>query len=172
MRITEIITELFSPNYKPSEDNHWRLTANTRSDIFYRFDVKEKQYEVNLINMLGAVNNQIYRVEFGLIGNYGLRSWNIANTGHSQQVFELVAYSLRHAVYTQDINGYYFTADEPSRQKLYSALARRMAAELEWDLRPDLGQWLDRTSAQCYLVIVPELAEILDREREEEANRS
>jgi hypothetical protein len=162
MRLHEIITELFSRDFEPHPDNHWQPLGGG-----YRFFVGERQYEVNLKDM-PSIGAPIQRVEFAMRTENGLLSWDITKTGNSGLVLELVAYSLRDEYNSTDVKGFFFTAKEPSRQKLYGVLARKLADTVGWDLRPDLAEWINYSKEKPYLIVEQDFAKRLDKARREE----
>lgn len=178
MRIKEIITELFSPSFEPAEENNWRKIKNTPTVKSYSFDVGETHYELHLTELLG-VGPSIRRVEFGLYTPGELPRWDILSredgkavkTAGGPLVLELSAYSIRRALEDGTIRGLFFTAKEPSRQKLYAVLASKMASETGWILQPDLAKWLNKGGKEHpYLIIDKQFADYIDKRREEEGD--
>jgi len=165
MRLHEIITELFSRDFEPHPDNHWQSLGGGG----YTFFVGERQYEVNLKDMPG-IGAPIQRVEFAMRTENGLLSWDITKTGNSGLVLELVAYSLRHEYNSTDVKGFFFTAKELSRRKLYNVLAQKLAESVGWDLRPDLAEWINYSNEQPYLIVEQDFAKRLDKARHEKGD--
>lgn len=65
------------------------------------------------------------------IGHYDVWKTNIINTGNAATIFATVADIIRthYQDYGHKIKGYFFTAKEPSRKKLYHRLAKMITRE-------------------------------------------
>jgi hypothetical protein len=122
------------------------------------FNIGKKKYFVTLNDFRGKASG-IFRIEFRLEDHGSLHRWDITNSGDSSLVFELVAYSIRQALEDDDVHSICFTAKEPSRRKLYSVLAKKLANEIGWELRPDLAKWLNRNNEKPYLIVSHKFAE-------------
>ena len=129
MRANEFITELF----KPGKKWQWSFTGSEEavavfhvSDIPYQFhaytyaDENPTAWEVEFKN---ATRGQSGRsTKFGLTG-----------TGNSAEVMSTVADIMREFLqrYSGSISQLSFTADEPSRQRLYARMAQRLLPDWE-----------------------------------------
>jgi len=165
MRINEILLELFSKNFQPNPDNSFAF-IDASPGFQFKFIIGDNGYTVELSPMNG-IGRAIQRVEFGLKTKNSPMAWDIAGTGSSATVFELVAYGLREIISNHsDIEGLFFTAKEPSRRKLYQRLIKLLAAEAGWESRPDLAEWLNHGKEQPYLAVSQPMAMRLDKVKE------
>jgi len=169
MRAHEIINELFSPSFKPTQTENWRNVYDNASHKQFSFDIDNNNYIVSLDAMPG-IGHEILRVEFGLKKPGEIMQWDIAKTGSSARVMELVAYSIRRALADGATKGLFFTAKEPSRQKLYTVLAKTIAANTGWVMREDLARWLNTSQEYPYLILSQSFADRLERAKEEQGD--
>ena len=164
------LQEMFDPGFKPGQENHWDKDQNSHS-THYQFVTGGKSYELTLSNLSG-VGAAIQEVEFALIDNEThAPRWDIVSrpdaqaapvkTSSSNQLWELVAYGLRDAALDPSLQGFFFTAKEPSRRKLYNVLAQVIVKETGWQYRPDLAVRLTDTREKSYLVVNQKFASIL-----------
>lgn len=156
MLIKEILQELFSPAFKPAPADRWQQINNDE----YTFFIGNNIYTVKFYNMPG-IGKTIEQIEFGLSRPGGVpMQWDLAKTGSSARVLELVAYTMRqHSMISPDLQGLFFTAKEPSRKKLYAVLANTLARETGWTVRPDLAAWMNPTKEQPFLIVDRKYAE-------------
>jgi len=154
------LQELFSPAYKPAPADRWQQINNDE----YTFFIGNNIYTVKFYNMPG-IGNTIQMVEFALTQPGGLpMQWDLSNTGNSAKVLELVAYTLRQKVISSpDLKGLFFTAKEPSRQKLYAVLANTIAKQTAWTVDQKLANWMNPTKEKPFLIVDKKYAEqVLD----------
>ena len=156
MLIQEILQELFSPSFEPIPEDSWHRVDENH----YGFWIDENRYRVAFTPVPG-IGKTIEVVEFGLSRPGGPpMQWDLAKTGSSARVMELVAYTIRqHVNSNPGLQGLFFTAKEPSRQKLYRVLANTLARETGWTVRPDLANWMNPTREQPFLIVDKTYAE-------------
>jgi hypothetical protein len=156
MLIQEILQELFSPDFEPSPEDRWHKVDENHYDFY----LDENRYRVSFTPVPG-IGKTIEQIEFGLSRPGGVpMQWDLAKTGSSARVLELVAYTMRqHSMISPDLQGLFFTAKEPSRKKLYAVLANTLARETGWTVRPDLAAWMNPTKEQPFLIVDRKYAE-------------
>ena len=82
-------------------------------------------------------------------------AFGVTGGGSAPQIFAAVGYILyQQAKKDPDIQGYIFTAKEPSRAKLYNALSSKLSQALHWVYDPDLGEILDDWADKAVFTIV------------------
>lgn len=124
-----ILTELF---HDPTRAT-WTLMDDPDSSA------KLLHYEINTTNQqhyvltIGFLTMGIWSVSFSLTveGTRG-GSTSVTGTGNAGEVFNAVADCLRHFVRVMQPKGMMFTGKGGSRQRLYSAMAQKIATELGW----------------------------------------
>lgn len=164
MRATEFITELFEPKaptwkwvFRGSEE----ATADFKvGDVPYRFHAYsngENDWEVEF-----KINSNEYdqngKIKFGT--RFGL-----AGTGNSAEVMSTVVDIMREflEMYRGKIDTIGFTAEEPSRQKLYMRMMKRLLPN--WDIHT-----YDSGSGLGFTVVAPDNLEeeVLDETTEQD----
>ena len=151
---TAPITEVF--DYKLSRD-HWSVREQGSSYVTVDFDVDGQPYEMDIMSV--REHPGIYDVVFGHRDSD--QPIGITGTGSASRVFAAVAQLIEWAITRMNIQGIYFTAAEPSRQKLYAALSRRFARKLGWQLITDPSKFPYPPGAreQGYFVHTPVMDE-------------
>jgi hypothetical protein len=143
-------------DYKLSRD-HWSVREQGSSYVTVDFDVDGQPYEMDIMSV--REHPGIYDVVFGHRDSD--QPIGITGTGSASRVFAAVAQLIEWAITRMNIQGIYFTAAEPSRQKLYAALSRRFARKLGWQLITDPSKFPYPPGAreQGYFVHTPVMDE-------------
>lgn len=111
----------------------WQVVERYHNYCKYVFRVEGEPYEMEVMQMRDRP--QVWDVVFG-----HMREDNpigITHTGSASKVFSAVAQLLSMAINYHNMKGIYFTAREPSRKKLYDALAKSFAQKMGWQLITD-----------------------------------
>jgi len=97
----------------------------------------------------------VWEVSFLALGSD--RSWEITGGGGAPQIFAAVGAVLyQEAQKNSEIQGYLFTAKEPSRVKLYKVLSKKLSQQLHWVYDPQLGEVLrDWADEQVFAIVSP-----------------
>jgi hypothetical protein len=153
------LNELFA-SFKPSEADEWQYDGKDRGEHQWTFTVDGKNYTTWAYPLQGELKS-IFMIEFRLEnapGGFGIASKpgdSSTATKGVARVFELVAYCLSDLLRHETVNGFFFTAKEPSRQKLYNVLASKISQETGWIRRDDIGDWIKTTSEKAFLIVNP-----------------
>jgi hypothetical protein len=127
MRATEFITELFEPKaptwkwvFRGSEEATADFKVGEVPYRFYAYSNSENDWEVEF-----KINSNEYdqhgKIKFGT-------KFGLAGTGNSAEVMSTVVDIMREflEMYRGKIDTIGFTAEEPSRQKLYMRMMKRL----------------------------------------------
>ena len=152
------LLEIIDPNKLPSNITISQTETGLISN-YWKVMIDDKEFNVSVFRKedLG-----IYNVEFGLVGQYNNR-FGITGTGKSFEIFAAVASILQkfQKANPDTVKGYYFTANERSRKKLYVALSVRMAKILGWQNDPELAEYLSGRSNYAFFVADPKICEYM-----------
>jgi hypothetical protein len=131
-----------------SSDN-WKVVKKNSNYMRIDFVVANEPYEFTIEDRFkkhpGIFEAVFYhadsRDDIGIIG-----------TGNAFQVFSTVAQLLQYAIKEMRIKAIYFTAEEPSRVKLYRSLCKYFAAKLNWKVTQD-PQWMPTSTDETQFLV-------------------
>ena len=129
MRATEFITELFEPGTAlPLE---WTTTSRPVADGYHPKQVTlaqhiDKEGKALTINFYPYANNSIVDIMFDYAG-----SVKITGAGNAVQVFATVLSAINKYINAKHPYMISFSANEPSRVKLYQHLIKRLSGKYE-----------------------------------------
>lgn len=159
------LLELFDPNKLPANIRIKHTDVGERYNT-WKVSIDDQQYSVD-VDYFDTVDEKfaddrlgIYYVYFGLETGGGVH-FGITKTGKSFEIFAAVAAILyRFQKSKPSVSGFYFSAEEPSRQKLYSALSNKMAQSLGWRNDRDLvAKYFGKNSSRSmFLITTPKLS--------------
>ncbi|CAB4123252.1 Cytidine and deoxycytidylate deaminase domain containing protein [uncultured Caudovirales phage] len=159
------LLELFDPNKLPANIRIKHTDVGERYNT-WKVSIDDQQYSVD-VDYYNTVDEKfadgrlgIYYVYFGLETGGGVH-FGITKTGKSFEIFAAVAAILyRFQKSKPSVGGFYFSAEEPSRQKLYSALSNKMAQSLGWRNDRDLVAKVfgKNSSRSMFLITTPKLS--------------
>jgi len=151
--------ELFGA-FKPSMEDQWQYEGKEHGEHQWTFTVDGQYYTTTAYPLQGDLK-QIFMIEFrlerhptafGVVSKAGDSATAIKGAA---RVFELVAYCLSDLLKHEKVDGFFFTAKEPSRQKLYNVLASKLSQILGWPRRDDIGDWIKPIPEKAFLIVEP-----------------
>lgn len=151
--------ELFV-GFQPMPDNDWKYKGTDGGNHVWTFTVDGKHYTTRAWPFQGDMST-LFGIEFSLeaknpvFHTTSTPGDSSTVTKGAASVFELVAYSLADLFKHATVNGLFFTADEPSRQKLYNVLAQKISKKLGWIRRDDIGEWINKKQGKEFLIVKP-----------------
>ena len=131
-----------------SSDN-WKVVKKNPSYMRIEFVTAREPYEITIDERFkkhpGIFEVAFYHTDrdddIGIIG-----------TGNAFQVFSNVAQLLQYAIEELRIKAFYFTAEEPSRIKLYRTLCKYFSVKLNWKFTQD-PQWMPTTTRETQFLV-------------------
>jgi hypothetical protein len=127
MRITEIVTELFDP--KLAMPLQWEVSPGV---VYAYGQVKTNRGDVVIDITFAEMDKGVWNIEF-MVGG----SSEITGGGGANQVFATVIAGVKKFLTkVPNVHTFTFTAEEPSRAKMYNTLAKRVAHDLGWHVVP------------------------------------
>jgi hypothetical protein len=144
MRAQEFISELFKGK------KTWSWDFNGSEEAYATFEVGDIPYK--FVAYTDPNNWGTWEVEFSVISPSRNRStkFGLTGTGNAAEVMSTVTDILREFLerYKGNVNRLIFTADEPSRQRLYARMVKRL-----------LPNWTLTTSNKQFIVTSPDISE-------------
>jgi hypothetical protein len=149
----ESLQELFDPNNLP-EDIQITLLQDTPGEKVWMITRGDQKWRLSIDIGIGVPG--VWEVAFSS-RTRGM-AFDITGDGGAPQLFAAVGAILyRQAKNNTDVQGYLFTAKEPSRIKLYTVLSKKLAAGLSWVYDPKMGeQIMYWSNEKVFAILSPE----------------
>jgi hypothetical protein len=109
--------EIFSTPY------HWIWTTKHRDD-HYVAEFRSEKYVYGFTASLS--DDDIWMINFWMTDDTGKDTENLTRTGDQYKVFSTITDILKSLISIQPMYGITFTAEEPSRQKLYNRMITQL----------------------------------------------
>jgi hypothetical protein len=129
-------------NYQISTNNRWDVgqdyaeyqfkTSTGTEYIIYLTRMDESSLEdlTNSYSMNLDVVGSVWLAEFGQVGSQGTR-YDITGAGNATEVLGHVSAALRMFLRNRQSAAVFFTAEEPSRRRLYDAITKRLGRSIQ-----------------------------------------
>ena len=112
----------------------WTITRNSSTTKIIEFSTSNNSLYTVIIDVNSAHSGIIWEINFARITSDG-KETSITNSGDQYETFSTVLNILDYFITQDPPRMIMFVGEEPSRQKLYITLSKKLAAEYGYDFR-------------------------------------